>query len=82
MEGIKEPDVVIYLRADESVSERKDFGTERYETVEVQTQVQKNFDQIFSSETNSKIFKINSSKSIEEISEEVWENIKELLYEK
>lgn len=79
MEGIKEPDVVIYLRAEESVSERKDFGAERYETIEIQTQVQKNFDEIFSSKTNSKIFKINSSKRIEEISKEIWENIKELL---
>lgn len=82
MEGIKEPDVVIYLRADESVSERKDFGSERYETIEIQKQVQTNFDQIFSTETKSKILKINSSKSIKEISKEIWESVKELLNEK
>lgn len=79
MEGLKEPDVIIYLRAEGSVSERKDFGAERYETVEIQTQIQNNFDEIFSHESDKKIFKINSSKSIEEISKEVWENIKELL---
>lgn len=79
MEGIKEPDLIIYLRAEGSVSERKDFGAERYETIEIQTQIQRNFDGIFSQEFDKKIFKINSSKSIEEISQEIWENIKELL---
>jgi thymidylate kinase len=79
MEGIKEPDIVVYLRAEESVSERKDFGAERYETIEIQRQIQKNFDEIFSVESFSKIIKINSRKSIEEISKEINENIKELL---
>ena len=79
MEGIKKPDVVVYLRTEDSVSEREDFGVERYETVEIQKQVQKNFDEIFLNETDSKIIKINSSKEIKEISKEIWENVKKLL---
>lgn len=79
MEGIKKPDVVVYLRTEDSVSEREGFGVERYETVEIQKQVQKNFDEIFLNETDSKIIKINSSKEIKEISKEIWENVKKLL---
>lgn len=79
MQGIKNPNVVIYLRAEESVSSRQDFGAERYETAEIQTCVQKNFDEIFSRETNSKILKINSNQDIVEISKEIWDQIKKLL---
>lgn len=79
MQGIKEPDVVIYLRTEESVSSRQGFGAERYETTEIQTRVQKNFDDIFSRQTNYKILKINSNQEIEEISKEIWDHIKKLL---
>ena len=46
MEGIRRPDVVIYLRA-EDVSNRENFGAERYETMEIHEKVINNFDEIF-----------------------------------
>lgn len=79
MEGIRKPDFVIYLRASKSVSNRADFGAERYETVEIQKLVQNNFDQIFEEEKISKIIEVDSSKRIEEISEIIWESVKSSL---
>lgn len=79
MEGVRKPDIVVYLRAEDSVSGRSDFGAERYETAEIQGKIQGNFDQIFANETDSIIFQIDSCKEITEISNEIWENIKKLI---
>lgn len=78
MEGIVEPDFVIYLRPDTgNVSDRNDFGAERYETVEIQESVQANFNEIFKRKSNVLI--INSCNPIEEISEQVWNFVKDLI---
>lgn len=83
MEGITEPDIVIYLKPEKGMnsSGRTDFGAERYETTEIQAQVMLNFDNLFrgDDEENIKILKINSSKSIESVSESIWERIKDLI---
>ena len=78
MEGIRKPDLVVYLRSEGSVSGRSDFGDERYETVEIQRKVQANFDEIFANEADSLILKIDSCKGIEEISKDIWENTNKL----
>jgi thymidylate kinase len=79
MEGIRKPDLVIYLMAEGSVSGRSDFGDERYETVEIQRKIQRNFDEIFANETYSKILKIDSCKEIMVISQEICEFVKKLI---
>lgn len=79
MEGIRKPDLVIYLRAEGSVSGRSDFGDERYETVEIQRKIQRNFDEIFANETYAKILKIDSCKEIMVISQEICEFVKKLI---
>ena len=77
MEGIRKPDIVIYLRPSETVSNRAEFGAERYETIEIQNSVQINFDRILENlEETTKIIKIDSSKSIDEISESIFEHVK------
>lgn len=86
MEGMVKPDIVIYLRA-EDTSNRKDFGAERYETAEIHEQVIRNFDELFENEkeiTDSsnnyfKLVKINSNKSIEEVTNDIWDDIKDSL---
>ena len=82
MEGIIQPNIVIYLKPTEEAdsSRRTDFGVERYETTEIQAQVIKNYDKIFKSEEDDiKILKINSSQSIEKVSEDIWAGMKDLL---
>ena len=80
MEGIRRPDVVIYLRA-EDVSNRENFGAERYETMEIHEKVINNFDEIFEieAEENIKILKIESNRSIQQVSDSIWEVIRGLL---
>ena len=71
MKGIREPDLVIYLRPQsvEEMTERADFGNERYESLQVQSQVSKNFDEIFKGKEN--VLKIDSNQSIEAIAKEI-----------
>lgn len=81
MEGIVQPDIVIYLKpADEANSSgRTDFGLERYETNEIQNQVTSNYDKLlFKNQGNDfKTLKINSSNSIDQVAENIWTGIKE-----
>ncbi len=69
MQGIRNPDLIFYLRPKEVVemSERADFGKERYESVQVQSQVTKNFDEIFAGNLN--VHQIDSTQSIEAIAQ-------------
>lgn len=81
MEGIIKPDLILYLRADNQVgvSERPDFGNERYETFDFQTKVTETFDKIFSAEsTENNVKIIKSSKSIDDISNEIWSLITDI----
>lgn len=80
MEGITQPNVVIYLKLTEESdsSLRTDFGSERYETTEIQSQVIGNFDRIFKNEENNiRILKIDASQSIEKVAEDIWSGIKD-----
>ena len=84
MEGITNPDIVVYLKPEkgtEDSAERKGFGIERYETKEIQRQVIKNFDILFTKDDDEKIkiLEIDSSKTIEEVSKNIWEGIKDLI---
>lgn len=82
MEGIAKPNIVVYLKLETGTNScgRTDFGVERYETTEIQEQITLNYDNLFrNEEENIKIFKINSSKSIENVSEDIWEVIKNLI---
>ena len=81
MEGMRRPDIIIYLRSATVIeqSNRKDFGTERYETIEFQRQVSQNFDEIFANENSSKVIEINSNKIIEEVANDIWIKVKELI---
>lgn len=71
MTGIREPDVVIYLRPSnrDHIAIRNEFGAERYETVEIQNRVQKNFDELLRG--NQTCLEIDSCKSIPEITQEI-----------
>lgn len=77
---MRQPDIVIYLRADDT-SNRKDFGSERYETVEIHKQVIQYFDEIFKNpvQKQTNIVKINSNNSIEEVTNNIWNEIGHLI---
>ena len=81
MEGIRQPNVVIYLKlTDESESSlRTDFGSERYETTAIQSQVIRNFDRIFENEENNnvRILKIDASQNIEKVAKDIWSGIED-----
>lgn len=82
MKGIKEPDLVFYLRPNviEGVASRTDFGKERYESLQIQTQVIKNFDAAFEGKAN--ICVIDSSQSIEQIATAIASAVKAALTNK
>lgn len=83
MKGIRRPDIVFYLRAEnvDLISKRTDFGNERYETIDFQRQVTVNFDSLLKDEAKknekcSIIHEINSFNNINMITNEIWEKIK------
>jgi thymidylate kinase len=71
MKGIVEPDLVFYLRPNqvEAMTDRAEFGNERYESLHIQAQVTKNFDIIFEGKEN--VHRIDSTKGIEAIAEQI-----------
>ena len=58
---------------------RTDFGSERYETTAIQSQVIRNFDRIFENEENNnvRILKIDASQNIEKVAKDIWSGIED-----
>lgn len=79
MQGIRQPDLIFYLRPStvEDMTTRADFGNERYESLQIQSQVTQNFDDIFKG--NENVFVIDSSQSIESISAIIATSVEKLL---
>jgi len=80
MDGIKAPDLVIYLRPRDvaSIMQRSEFGQERYDSALTQHQVIQNFDHIYSvSDPKRSVLIINSEESIQGITGKIVEKIKE-----
>lgn len=80
MDGIREPDIVFYLRTksgnSDEISKRSDFGNERYETLDIQRQVSINFDHLLLDKSNC--HEINSCSNIQNVSDNIWKTVKML----
>jgi dTMP kinase len=76
------PDRIIYLVSNEvdDLTERGDFGQERYEKLEFQKEVEKNYEKLFEKDKNlNGIYcKVNCNGSINEVSERVWSAVLDL----
>ncbi|KAG5518686.1 hypothetical protein PMAC_002655 [Pneumocystis sp. 'macacae'] len=80
--GLLLPDCVIYLDVSQKkISQRQDYGSERYETKTMQENVQSIFKNIF--ETDCSVYCpwywINASNSISQVKTEIWDVVQEII---
>jgi len=71
--GLPKPDVILYFRGDiDSISLRDGFGSERYETLQIQRKVNEVYDKMMLDATDNNLWKlIDADGNIENISQEV-----------
>ncbi|RLV93423.1 Thymidylate kinase [Spathaspora sp. JA1] len=75
--GLPKPDLTIFLTLDlQEISKRKGFGDERYEQEKFQAKVKQSFLRVLpKDEENVVIVDVSGGKSIEEVSQELWDLI-------
>jgi dTMP kinase len=78
--GLPKPDVILYFKGDiDSISLRDGFGSERYETLQIQRKVNEVYDKMMLDATDNNLWKlIVADGNIENISQEVeqiWNNL-------
>ena len=74
--GLPEPDLVIFLDIDiEEAAKRSNYGEERYEKKDVQTQVLKQFDRLIEDDQKStqRFVKVDAAQSKDNVHSRVWE---------
>lgn len=60
--GLLKPDIVFYLKLDPNQANlRSDYGSERYEKLEMQLKVSENFEKLFRQVDNCKVIDANLS---------------------
>ena len=82
--GLPLPDLTLYLTVSPEVAAaRAAYGTERYETIQIQTQVRKEFalvaDQVRARHGDDRWVEVDASGNIDMVEERIWNSVRPML---